>query len=140
MAVVVCAVGCSYRHGDGSQFTRGGWIVAFLLAVLTFGTGLALRRRRIPRWLTGLGTISFSVYLVHPVLLAVSDGTIGRWQRDHPVLEVAFYAVLLPVCVLTYRYIKAPAPGAGRNISWSRLCPLTRPWCIRCPISRGWCC
>ncbi|WP_371659831.1 acyltransferase family protein [Streptomyces sp. NBC_00280] len=82
--------------------------MAFLLAVLTFAVGLALRRRRIPRWLTGLGTISYSVYLLHPVLLAVSDGTIGRWRQDRLVLEVAFYAVLLPVCVLTYRCVEAP--------------------------------
>lgn len=114
--VVTCAVGSAYRHGDGSHFTRSGWIMAFLLAMLTFGVGLALRRRRIPRWLVGLGTISYSVYLVHPVLLAVTDGTIGRWRRDSPILEVAFYAVLLPLCVLTYRYIEAPSQKWGRKL------------------------
>jgi hypothetical protein len=31
--------------------------------------------------------------MVHPALLAVSDGTIGRWERDNPVLELGFYAV-----------------------------------------------
>ncbi|MFJ8535583.1 acyltransferase family protein [Streptomyces sp. NPDC093591] len=117
IVVVACAVGSAYQYGDGSNFTRRGWIVAFLLAVLTFGAGLALRHRRIPRWLIGLGTISYSVYLVHPVLLAVNDGTIGRWQRDNPLLEVAFYAVLLPLCVLTYRYIEAPGQAWGRKLA-----------------------
>ncbi|MGW1256081.1 acyltransferase family protein [Streptomyces sp. NPDC002513] len=115
--VVACAVGSAYRYGDGANFTRRGWIVAFLLAVLTFGVGLALRRRRIPRRLIGLGTISYSVYLVHPVLLAVSDGTMGRWQQDNPVLEVAFYAVLLPLSVLTHRYIEAPGQAWGRKVA-----------------------
>jgi len=115
--VVVCAVGSAYWHGDGSHFTRRAWITAFLLAVLTFGTGLALRRRRIPRLLVGLGTISYSVYMVHPVLLAVSDGTIGRWPHDRLVLEVAFYAVLLPLCVLTYRYVEAPSQAWGRKLA-----------------------
>ncbi|MER5459087.1 acyltransferase [Streptomyces sp. NPDC002668] len=115
--VVACAVGSAYWYGDGSHFTRRGWITAFLLAVITFGVGLALRRRQIPRWLIGLGTISYSVYLVHPVLLAVSDGTIGRWRRDNPVLELAFYAVLLPLCVLTYRYIEAPSQTCGRKLA-----------------------
>ncbi|MFE3830957.1 acyltransferase family protein [Streptomyces sp. NPDC059092] len=115
--VVACAVGCAYTYGDGDNFTRRGWIVAFLLAVLTFGAGLALRRRRIPRWLVGLGTISYSVYLVHPVLLAVSDGTIGRWQQDNPVLEIAFYAVLLPLCVLTYRCVEVPGQALGRKLA-----------------------
>ncbi|MEV6401216.1 acyltransferase [Streptomyces sp. NPDC051907] len=117
VVVIACAVGSAYGYGDGSHFTRRGWIAAFLLAVLTFGAGLALRRRRIPRWLTGLGTISYSVYLVHPVLLAVSDGTIGRWRRDSLVLEAAFYAVLLPVCVLTYRYVEAPSQAWGRRLA-----------------------
>jgi peptidoglycan/LPS O-acetylase OafA/YrhL len=114
--VVTCAVGSAYWHGDGSHFTRRGWILAFLLALLTFGVGLALRHRRIPRGLIGLGTISYSVYMLHPVLLAVSDGTIGRWRRDNPLLEVAFYAVLLPLCVLTHRYIEAPSQQWGRKL------------------------
>lgn len=117
VVVVACAVASAYWYGDGEHFTRRGWIVAFLLAVLTFGVGLASRRRRIPRILTGLGTISYSVYLVHPVLLAVSDGTIGRWRRDNPILEVAFFAVLLPLCVLTYRYIEAPSQTWGRKLA-----------------------
>ncbi|MEV5428156.1 acyltransferase [Streptomyces sp. NPDC052701] len=127
-AVVVagCAMGSAYGYGDGSHFTRRGWIVAFLLAVLTFGVGLALRRRRIPRRLTGLGTISYSVYLVHPVLLAVTDGTIGRWRRDNLALQVAFYAVLLPLCGLTYRYIEAPGQAWGRRLA-RRFRPRRRP-------------
>ncbi|MPY60674.1 acyltransferase [Streptomyces spongiae] len=116
VVVVACAVGSAYWHGDDPHFTRRGWIVAFLLAVLTFGAGLAVRHRRIPRTLTGLGTISYSVYLVHPVLLAVIDHTYGRWRRDSPVLEVAFFAVLLPLCVLTYRYIESPSRKLGRRL------------------------
>jgi peptidoglycan/LPS O-acetylase OafA/YrhL len=116
VVVVSCGVGSAYWHGDGPGFTRRGWILAFLLAVLTFGVGLALRHRRIPRWLMGLGTISYSVYLVHPVLLAVTDSTIGRWRQDNPALEVAFYAVLLPLCVLTYRCVEAPSQKWGRKL------------------------
>ncbi|MFI9583956.1 acyltransferase family protein [Streptomyces sp. NPDC052236] len=115
--VVACAVGSAYWYGDGDHFTRRGWIVALLLAVLTFGAGLASRRRRIPRMLTGLGTISYSVYLVHPVLLAVIDSTVGRRRQDNLVLEVAFFTVLLPLCLLTYRYIEAPSQTWGRRLA-----------------------
>ncbi|GGN64297.1 hypothetical protein GCM10011579_033560 [Streptomyces albiflavescens] len=117
VVVVACAVGSAYQYGDDSHFTRRGWIVAFLLAVLTFGAGWASRHRRIPRLLTGLGTISYSVYLVHPVLLAVIDGTTGRWRHDHLVLEAAFFAMLLPLCVLTYRYIERPTHAWGRKLA-----------------------
>ncbi|MFI2034572.1 acyltransferase family protein [Streptomyces bottropensis] len=115
--VVAFGVGSAYVDGDGGHFTRRAWIVSFLLAVVTFGAGLLLRRRRIPRLLAGLGTISYSVYLVHPVLLAVSDGTIGRRRHDDLVLEVAFYIVLLPLCVLTYHCVEAPAQRWGRHLA-----------------------
>ncbi|MER5382707.1 acyltransferase [Streptomyces sp. NPDC002688] len=115
VVVLICAVGSAYGHGDGAHFARRGWITAFLLAMLTFGAALALRRLRFPRRLTGLGTISYSVYLVHPVLLAVSDSTIGRWRRDNLVLEAAFFAVLLPLSLVTHRWIEAPGRALGRK-------------------------
>lgn len=116
--VIACAVGSAYWNGDESQFfTRSGWIMAFLAAVLTFGLGLTLRRRRIPSFLIGLGTISYSIYLVHPVLLAISDGTIGRSKQNDPVLEIALYSILLPLCVVTYRYLELPGQKWGRKLT-----------------------
>ena len=115
--VVACAVGSAYRYGDGHHFTRRGWIAAFLLAVLTFAAGWAWRGRRVPRPLTGLGAVSYSVYLVHPVLLAVIDGTAGRRHDDNAVLEVGFFAVLLPLCVLTHRHVEAPGQAWGRRLA-----------------------
>ncbi|MGW1069288.1 acyltransferase family protein [Streptomyces aureus] len=115
VVVLICAVGTAYGQGGATGFARRGWITAFLLAALTFGAALALRSRRFPRVLTRLGTISYSVYLVHPVLLAVSDGVLGRYRQDRPVLEAAFFAVLLPLSALTYRLIELPALVRGRK-------------------------
>ncbi|KPI22483.1 acyltransferase 3 [Actinobacteria bacterium OV320] len=115
--VLACAVGSAYGQGDGAHFTRRGWILAFLAAAFTFGAALAARRLRVPRPLTALGTISYSVYLVHPVLLAVTDGTVGRWRQDVPALEAAFFAVLLPLCALTYRYVEVPGQAWGRRVA-----------------------
>ncbi len=120
VVVVTCAAWSAYGYGDGDHFTRRAWITAFLLAVLTFGTGLALRHRRVPRALIALGTISYSVYLLHPVLLTVTDSTIGRWQQDSPVLEVAFFAVLLPLCALSYLCVEAPGQAWGRRLARRR--------------------
>ncbi|WP_328673586.1 acyltransferase family protein [Streptomyces sp. NBC_00328] len=115
--VAACAVGSAYWRGHGDHFTRRGWIAAFLLAAVTFGAGLALRGRSLPRVLTGLGTISYSVYLMHPVLLTVIDSTVGRRRQDSLALEVAFFTVLLPLCLLTYRYIEAPSQTWGRRLA-----------------------
>ncbi|MFF7308993.1 acyltransferase family protein [Streptomyces sp. NPDC008137] len=117
LLVVACAVGSACWYGDGDHFTRHGWIVAFLLAVLTFGAGVWSRRRRIPRVLTGLGTISYSVYLVHPVLLAVIDSTTGRRRQDSLALEVAFFGVLLPLCLVTHRRVEVPGQAWGRRLT-----------------------
>ncbi|HWO65961.1 MAG TPA: acyltransferase [Umezawaea sp.] len=114
--VTACAVGSACWQGDDSRFTRRGWTIAFLAALATFGIGLATRRLRTPTWLLGLGTISYSVYLVHPVLLAVSDGALGREPRDNPVFELAFYAVLLPLCVLTHRHVERPGQKWGHDL------------------------
>ncbi|MFF4036122.1 acyltransferase family protein [Streptomyces sviceus] len=118
--VVVCAVGSAYGAGTDDHFARRGWIVAFLLAVLTFAVGLGARGRRVPPVLSGLGTISYSVYLVHPVLLAVIDATVGRRRQDSLVLEVAFFAALLPVCLLTHRCVEAPGQAWGRRLAGGR--------------------
>lgn len=120
VVVVACAVGSAYGYGDGDHFTRRAWITAFLLGVLTFGVGLALRDRHVPRLLIGLGTISYSVYLLHPVLLTVSDGTIGRLRQNSPLPEIAFFAVLLPLCVLSQRYVEAPGQALGRRLARRR--------------------
>ncbi|MFE7897917.1 hypothetical protein ACFU3E_10415 [Streptomyces sp. NPDC057424] len=93
VAVVVSGVASAYWHGAHGA--------AASLRVLAGGAG--------NDQLLGLP--------VHPVLLAVSDGTIGRWRRDTLVLEVAFYAVLLPLSMLTCRYIEAPIQRWGRKLA-----------------------
>lgn len=117
LVVAACAVGSAYGYGDGDHFTRRGWIAAFLLAVLTFGAGLAVRGRPLPRVLTTLGTISYSVYLLHPVLLTVIDNTAGRRHQDSLALETAFITVLLPLSLLTHRHIEAPSQRWGRRLA-----------------------
>jgi peptidoglycan/LPS O-acetylase OafA/YrhL len=115
-AVLASALVCAAAYG-GSGFNRRGWTVAFVLAALTFWAGRALRHRRLPRPLTGLGTISYSVYLLHPMLLAAAGAAVGSPGRGGLAAASGFLAVLLPLCVLTHRYIEAPGQAWGRRLA-----------------------
>ncbi len=84
-----------------------GWAPALLLAAGFFAAGFALRRRSFPRWLAHLGVISFSLYLLHPLLLRIS-----------PNLPL-FFLALVPLCYLTHRLIEAPAQRLGRRLARS---------------------
>lgn len=92
-----------------------GWAPALLLAVVFFGGAFALRDRSFPRWLTHLGVISFSLYLLHPLLLRVS-----------PNLPL-FFLALLPLCYLTHRLIEAPAQRLGRRLGRPVVTPAVTP-------------
>lgn len=92
------------------------WAGSVLLAALTFAAAWVLRRRRIPAWLTGLGTISFSLYLLHPVLLMLSDQFGGTPHHDDALRLVVFVLVLVMVSGLTYRYVEVPFQHLGRRL------------------------
>lgn len=91
------------------------WTGSVLLAAVTFAAGWALRGRRIPSPLTDLGTISFSLYLMHPVLLMLSDQLFGTPDHDDGLGLLLFVVVLIVTSRLTYRYIEAPFQRIGRR-------------------------
>src|SRR3954465_335075 len=98
-----------------------------LLATLTFALGWAVRGRRIPSWLTTLGTISFSLYLLHPVLLLLYDQFLGRPGQDDGVKVVVFVPVLVAVSLLTYRYVELPFQRLGRRLNHRPAPPVPCP-------------
>lgn len=96
------------------------WFTALLLAGLTFGAGLAFRHVRWPRALTWLGLISYSLYLLHPLVIEVYHHF--RWTRLHHsfplqvLLAAGVLAIMIAVSSLTYLLVERPMQNVGRRV------------------------
>jgi peptidoglycan/LPS O-acetylase OafA/YrhL len=132
IAVSVAVLGLAIAAGEWHSHAWGmsayseliferRWATTLVLAALTFGAGLACRNVRWPKALTWLGLVSYSVYLLHPLLIEVYDHL--PWvPRDHPfwlqmLLAAAFLAVLIAVSSLTYLAVERPMQNAGRRLA-----------------------
>jgi peptidoglycan/LPS O-acetylase OafA/YrhL len=98
------------------------WITSVALAGLTFAIGLALRNARVPGALAWLGLVSYSVYLLLPVLLNVYDSLpLGPAFRHDAWVEagtsVAVLGALLGCAALTYSLVEAPMQRLGRRVA-----------------------
>ena len=96
------------------------WFTSWLLAGLTFGAGMAYRYVRWPRVLTWLGLISYSVYLLHPLVIEVYHHF--RWTRlHHPfglqaLLAAGLLAVVIGLSSLTYLLVERPMQHLGHRV------------------------
>jgi peptidoglycan/LPS O-acetylase OafA/YrhL len=115
------------------------WFLSVFLAGATFGAGLALRHVTWPRILTWLGLISYSVYLLHPVLIEVYRYL--PWTAHHSfwaqvLVDALFVAILLAVCSATYLLVERPMQNVGRRVAKrldARFGPDRAPVLLRAP-------
>jgi len=96
------------------------WVMSVALAGLTFAVGLALQERRVPRVLTWLGLVSYSVYLVFPLLVDLYDDIpFPPGYQSLPWLQAGVSAVfllaLLGCAATTYYLVEAPMQRLGRR-------------------------
>ncbi|MET8864812.1 acyltransferase [Nonomuraea sp. NPDC004580] len=100
ITAVLVVLGCGLPAKDDPA-----WAPAIVLAFCTFWLAYRLRTRTFPAWLARLGVISFSVYLLHPILLYVLPGLPG------------YLLVLIPLSMLTYHLVEAPAQRLGKRLA-----------------------
>jgi peptidoglycan/LPS O-acetylase OafA/YrhL len=97
------------------------WATSVLLAGATFGVGLAVRRFKIPRWFAWLGMISYSVYLLHPIVFNAYR-TIPVLHRKHTMpdqvlLFAGILVVIIGLSALTYYFVEKPMQRLGRRVA-----------------------
>lgn len=89
------------------------------VAGLTFAVAMLCRHKKVPRPLAWLGLVSYSVYLLHPLLIEVYDSVPLTQNENFLPMELllvaVFVLVLLVCCALTYRFIEAPMQRLGRR-------------------------
>ncbi len=98
------------------------WVMSVALAGLTFAIGAALRNLRVPAVLAWLGLVSYSVYLLHPLLLDLYDNIpfAPGWGQPawmQAAAAVVFLAVLLACCTGTYYLVEAPMQRLGHRFA-----------------------
>jgi peptidoglycan/LPS O-acetylase OafA/YrhL len=88
---------------------------------LTFAVAMLCRNKKVPRPLAWLGLVSYSVYLLHPVLIEIYASVPWTQHENFVPMELLmtaiFVLVLLVCCGLTYRFIEAPMQRMGRRVA-----------------------
>jgi peptidoglycan/LPS O-acetylase OafA/YrhL len=126
-AVLVLATVAGDWHGAhyGRQW-QYQWTTSVLLAAATFGIAMAARHRKIPRFAAWLGVISYSVYLLHPLIFDAYRSVPALHALDHRAIPVqlgtfaALVAVIIAASALTYYLIEKPMQRLGRWVAGRR--------------------
>ncbi|MEV5493971.1 acyltransferase [Nonomuraea fuscirosea] len=114
--------GWSMAHQQAVAF-RWSWSTAVAAAWLTFLIGRRLRSSVWPALVVRLGLISYSVYLLHPLLIQVLRRSIPDPVPVPLGWRITWFWVLLAAVVacalVSHRYIELPGQGVGRRLARS---------------------
>jgi peptidoglycan/LPS O-acetylase OafA/YrhL len=121
ITVLGLAVAAGLWHTNSGVTWDRSYAMSVVLAGLTFAIGLTLRNLSWPRALTWLGLISYSVYLLHPMLIETWRHLpwTGRHHSLGPQLlvDALFLVTLVALCSLTYLFVERPMQNAGRKLA-----------------------
>src|SRR3984885_10710832 len=121
LVFVVLTVAGDWHGAHYGHHWQVQWTTSVLLAGATFWVALAVRRLRIPRWCAWLGVISYSVYLLHPLVFDAYR-SIPVLHRKHTMPDQFLFffgllAVIIGLSALTYYLVEKPMQRLGRRVA-----------------------
>jgi peptidoglycan/LPS O-acetylase OafA/YrhL len=92
------------------EFDLLALLTAWAAAYAVFSVGILARGWRWPTTLVGIGKISYSLYLIHPLVLV--------WLPPGPawIYMPAFFALTLALAMVTYNLVERPCINLGRRL------------------------
>jgi peptidoglycan/LPS O-acetylase OafA/YrhL len=117
------AAGIWHHHPGSNAHANFIWDRAYFMSMfvagLTFAAGMSLRHLRWPRALAWLGLISYSMYLLHPVLIDIYRRL--PWTSHNPFwpqigVDALFVAIVIAVSSVTYLLVERPMQEIGRRV------------------------
>lgn len=95
---------------------------AWIAAILVFGGWYVARDVRMPRALVWTGTVSYSVYLVHPLVMDLGRpaGGAAPVLIDGKTTMALYFVVSLGLAWVTYTYVEKPVMDYGRRLTFQR--------------------
>ena len=87
-------------------------VPARIIGFAVFGLALLLRDRPMPRVLGWLGEISYSVYLLHALIITYVPSIGGPTGA-----AAVWFSLTLVLSVMSYRWIELPAISLGRRLT-----------------------
>jgi peptidoglycan/LPS O-acetylase OafA/YrhL len=119
LGVLMLSLAAGLWHGDtyGTSWLWQ-WVTSLLGAAVTFAIGMALRHHRVPAPLAWLGLVSYSVYLLHPLVVDaythLSLHLSGVSMGVQAIIALGIVATVLLVSAASYYVVEKPMQKAGR--------------------------
>ncbi|GAA0502038.1 hypothetical protein Ade02nite_37910 [Paractinoplanes deccanensis] len=117
LAVVLLAVTGAHWAHLGTRV----WLLTGAAVAVTFAAAYALRHRAFPEVLTGLGRISYSLYLLHVVVLFQLPRLIPGLASQPLTLRLAtgagYLTAALVLAWISYRLVELPGQALGRRLT-----------------------
>ena len=113
-ATAAIVVGQLPGRASGARYSSANTaeILTYLTAFLVFLAVILARHRRFPRPLVYLGTISYSLYLNHSVLLYAGP----TWPNNQRLTILVGMALTVVGSTVTYHLVERPAQALGRRL------------------------